>query len=57
MKNTARILTMCLAVLGLSIAVANAAVEVNDKTDINLTVFVPCADGGAGKVVDLSFCK
>ena len=55
MKNTARILTMCLAVLGLSIAVANAAaVEVNDKTDINLTVFVPCAAGGAGEVVDLS---
>jgi hypothetical protein len=54
MKNTARILTMCLAVLGLSMAVANAAVEVNDKTDINLTVFVPCAAGGAGEVVDLS---
>jgi hypothetical protein len=31
-----------------------AAVEVNDKTDISLTEFVPCAAGGAGEVVDLS---
>jgi hypothetical protein len=54
MKNTASILTMCLVVLALSIAVANAAVEVNDETDINLTVFVPCAAGGAGEVVDLT---
>jgi hypothetical protein len=34
-------------------APANAAVQVNDKTDINLTVFVPCANGGAGEIVDL----
>ena len=33
---------------------ANAAKQVNDSTDINLTVFVPCAAGGAGELVDLS---
>jgi len=54
MKNATRILTMCLVALVLSIARANAAVEVNDKTNINLTVFIPCAAGGAGEVVDLS---
>jgi hypothetical protein len=54
MKNSARILTMCLVVLALSITPANAAVQVNDKTVISLTVFVPCAAGGVGEVVDLS---
>jgi hypothetical protein len=48
MKNSASILTMCL------VALAGAAVQVNDKTNINLTIFVPCAAGGAGEVVDLS---
>jgi hypothetical protein len=33
---------------------ANAAVVVNDKTDINLSVFVPCAVGGVGEIIDLS---
>ena len=33
---------------------ANAAKEINDISDINLTVFVPCAAGGAGEIVDLS---
>jgi hypothetical protein len=33
---------------------ANAEVVVNDKTDINLTVFVPCAASGLGEIVDLS---
>jgi hypothetical protein len=33
---------------------ANAAVVENDKTDINLSVFVPCAAGGAGEIIDLS---
>jgi hypothetical protein len=45
---------MCLVVLALSITPANAAVQVNDKTVISLTVFVPCAAGGVGEVVDLS---
>ena len=33
---------------------ADAAKQVNDVTDIDLAVFVPCADGGAGELVDLS---
>jgi hypothetical protein len=32
---------------------ANAEVVVNDKTDISLTVFVPCAASGLGETVDL----
>jgi hypothetical protein len=54
MKNSAPILTMCLVALAVSIAPAGAAVQVNDKTNVNLTIFVPCAAGGAGEVVDLS---
>ena len=27
---------------------------VNDKTGISPTVFIPCADGGSGEIVDLS---
>jgi hypothetical protein len=44
----------CLAVLSSLIVPVNAAVVVNDKTDISLTVFIPCADGGSGEIVDLS---
>jgi hypothetical protein len=33
---------------------ANAAQQVNDTDEINLVIFVPCADGGAGENVDLS---
>ena len=33
---------------------ADAAKQVDDVTDIDLAVFVPCADGGAGELVDLS---
>jgi len=54
MKNSAPILTMCLIALAVSIAPADAAVQVNDKTNVNLTIFVPCAAGGAGEIVDLS---
>ena len=32
---------------------AEAAVQVNDKTVIGLTVFIPCAANGAGEIVDL----
>jgi len=42
------------AALALFTVPANAAKQVNDSTDINLTVFVPCAAGGAGELVDLS---
>jgi hypothetical protein len=45
---------ICLAVLSSLIVPVNAAVTVNDTTDINLTVSIPCADGGNGEVVDLS---
>lgn len=55
MKTSLARVTMCLvAVLAIMIAPANGAVQVNDKTDISLTVFIPCAAGGAGEVVDLS---
>jgi hypothetical protein len=35
-------------------ALTEAAVEVNESQDISLVVFVPCAAGGAGEIVDLS---
>ena len=55
MKTKIPRVTMCLvAMLAIVIVPANAAVQVNDTTDISLTVFVPCAAGGAGEVVDLS---
>ena len=48
MKNDTRIVMMCcVAVLAILIAPARAAIQVNDKTDIDLTVFVPCAADGA----------
>ena len=54
MKTSIRRVTMCLvAVLTILIVSANAAVQVNDTTDISLTVFIPCAAGGAGEIVDL----
>ena len=54
-RKLIRVVTM-LVVLTLAVLTvpANAAVQVNDITDINLTVFVPCALGGAGEVVDLA---
>ena len=42
------------AALALSVLPANAAKQFNQTDEINLSVFVPCADGGAGEVVDLS---
>jgi hypothetical protein len=48
---------MMIANVGLLLAAlavpAQAAVEVNDSFDTTLAVFVPCANGGAGEVVDL----
>lgn len=52
-SNICRIMMMCLVAMTTMVVQANAAVQVNDKTDINLTVFIPCAAGGAGEVVDL----
>jgi len=47
-------MTCVVAALATMIVPANAAVEENDRTDISLTVFIPCAAGGAGEVVDLT---
>jgi hypothetical protein len=49
-----RVFAMCLVALALPMPSADAAVNVNDTTDISLTVFIPCAAGGAGEIVDLS---
>ena len=49
-----RVTMFVVAVLAILIVPANAAVQVNDKTDIGLTAFIPCAAAGAGEVVDLS---
>src|SRR5438477_13074483 len=54
MKKNTTILMLLFAALALFTVPANAAKQVNDVSDINLTVFVPCAAGGAGEVVDLS---
>jgi hypothetical protein len=54
MKKNATIMTILFAGLGLFAFPANAAKQVNDISDIDLTVFVPCAAGGAGELVDLS---
>lgn len=37
-----------------SVAPAWGAVVINQSDEINLSVFVPCANGGAGEVVELS---
>jgi hypothetical protein len=55
MKTRMPMAVMCLgAVLSLATVPGHAAVEVNQETDISLSVFVPCAAGGAGEIVDLS---
>jgi hypothetical protein len=56
MKTTLAVGKLCiLAALAIAIvAPANAAVQVNDSTNIGLTVFVPCAAQGAGEIVDLA---
>ena len=54
MKKNITILMFLFAALGLFTVPANAAKQVNDTSETNLTVFVPCAAGGAGELVDLS---
>src|SRR6516164_9457315 len=54
MKSSICRMTMCLIVLTIMVGQANAAVQVNDTTDIGISAFIPCADGGAGEVVDLN---
>jgi hypothetical protein len=53
-SNICRIMMMCLVAMTVTVVQANAAVEVNNTTDITISVFIPCAAGGAGEVVDLS---
>src|SRR5207248_10900899 len=54
MKKNTTISMLLFAALALFTVPANAAKQVNDTSEINLTVFVPCAAGGAGELVDLS---
>jgi hypothetical protein len=54
MKKNTTIMMFLFAALALFTVPANAAKQVNDMSDINLSVFVPCAAGGAGELVDLS---
>ena len=55
MKTTMPRMMICLvAVLTMMVIPAKAAVQVNDTTEISLSVFIPCAAGGAGETVDLS---
>jgi hypothetical protein len=53
MKKTTII--MCVvAALAVSVTPATAAITVNSSNPLSLSVFVPCAAGGAGEIVDLS---
>ena len=54
MSTIARRKLRLLAALALMITPAYAGVQVNDRTEIALTVFIPCAADGAGEVVDLA---
>src|ERR1700731_3503756 len=55
MKFTVPKVVWCICTLLASMIVpANAAVQQNDTTEINLSVFIPCAAGGAGETVDLT---
>ena len=53
MKNT-KIMMFLVAALAILTGPANAAIQVNESIPITLSVFVPCAAGGAGEIVDLS---
>jgi len=57
MNSTQGVTKACL-IVGLAITTivipAHAAVQVNKTNNIALSVFVPCAAGGAGEVVDLA---
>src|SRR5213082_1836238 len=54
MKKNTTISMLLFAALALFTVPANAAKQVNDRSEIDLTIFVPCAAGGAGELVDLS---
>jgi hypothetical protein len=50
MKKNITILMFLFAALALFTVPANAAKQFNDTTEINLSVFVPCAVGGPEKL-------
>lgn len=52
-QAVSRISLVALVAMTLAVLPAHGAVQVNDKTDIALQEFVPCAAGGAGELVDL----
>lgn len=57
MKSALATGAICLSAMLLALAFvtpAHAAVEVNTRQTISLSVFVTCAAGGAGELVDLS---
>ena len=53
MKKTT-IIICAVAALAVSVMPAKAAITVNESVPFLLSVFVPCAAGGAGEIVDLS---
>jgi hypothetical protein len=53
MKKTT-IIMCAVAALAVSVTPATAAITVNSSNPLSLSVFVPCAAGGAGEIVDLS---
>ena len=52
--SISRTMMCCVAALATVVVPGHAAVEENDTTDIKLSIFIPCAAGGAGEVVDLA---
>jgi len=53
MRNS-KIIMSLVAVLAIFVTSAKAAIIVNESIQVTLSVFVPCAAGGAGEIVDLS---
>jgi len=53
-QAVSRISLLALVAVTLAVVPAQAAIQVNDTTTIALQVFVPCAAGGAGEIVDLA---
>jgi hypothetical protein len=53
-QAVSRISLLALVVMTLAVVPAHAAVQVNDSNTLVLQVFVPCAAGGAGEMVDLA---
>jgi hypothetical protein len=54
MKKNTTIMMFLFAALALFTVQADGAKQINDMSDINLTVFVPCVAAGAGEIVDLT---